>query len=382
MDIRERTSNTETSRSTQSDVSNTERVSQFNRLAYGLGRRKLARNICTRINQSLRNKYFFIKDILPTERFEDVQGIIDSYNLYCTKTSQENINFIIGWHPKETQSHIHLYHVCKFHQSYCRCAYLNHIKHKFKRRRPQHIIRDCSLETEHIENIIEYLLTEKRQLVHIQINGESLNEQIHRLESLRSSISIPQYSTQRSVEMCELESENGSGKELSSIESNIEEIGGIDNFIGEGLSDISWDGAACNSERRKLKIIRYLVRNLLRYLTVPIEAACSTAQWMEVPLNTIFEAGNPEYKLAVNTIYKLTCNLDIHQIYKIHTTPGCIGLYSSTHPNYYYNQDDSLVHIETLLKHQYGDNITEFLNHLYEITEKKIPKKNSMFVLG
>ena len=50
--------------------------------------------------------------------------------------------------------------------------------------------------------------------------------------------------------------------------------------------------------------------------------------------------------------------------------------------NYYLELDESNRVAEDLLKLQYNDNLAAFLIRLYNITEKLIPKKNSMMITG
>lgn len=382
MASRQSESNPTTSRSIQEGDGNTVRESRLNRYSYELRRRRLTERLRSRINEALQRNHCFIKDILPSVGLQEAQRIVESYGYY--PESQKTATFIIGFHPKEkeSQQHVHFYHICSYNQSNCRCTYLRGFE--FKRRRPSDIIRKGPIETSHIQAILEYLFEDPRQLVHIQIGSDSFVEEIHRLKNLRSSFSYVRDSNQRTMEMCEFSMQDGSGSGGFNNESNdIEEVGGIERYVNQGLEQIPWIGQTTNTALRKQRLNHYLICHLLKYLVTPIENATDTKQWLYNEHTKTIDASNLDYKLAVNCVYRLTCNLDFNQIYAIHTTPGCLGIYAANSDDHYFSLEESFEHIEQLLLFQYGsDELPRFILRLYQICEKIIPKKNSMFVYG
>lgn len=371
-----------TTRCIQEVNGSTVRQSRLNRYSYELRRRRLTERLCTRIREAIQRNHCFIKDIIPSSGLQEAQRIVQSYNYY--PESQKTATFIIGFHPKEkeSQQHIHFYHICSYNQSNCRCTYLRGFQ--FKRRRHTDIIRQGPIETKHIQAIIEYLLENPRQLVHIQIGTDSFIEEIHRLENLRSSFYSGRDSTERPMEMCEFSLQDGDRSlGFNNEPDDFEEVRGIERFINQGLEQIPWIGQTTNTALRKQRLNHYLICHLLKYLVTPIEKAADTEEWLDNPNLAIYDASNPDYKLAVNSVYRLTCNLDFNQIYNIHNTPGCLGIYSARNNDHYFSIDESIEHIEQLLIHQYGrDNVPGFILRLYQICEKIIPKKNSMFIYG
>lgn len=359
-----------------------QRINQLNRHTYRIRRTRIASNIRSGIVRNDKGTYWFIKDIIPDVTFEEGFRIIETYDNY--NESQKNHCFILGWHPeKENKGHFHFYHSCAYNQSHCRCGFLGGIR--FKRRQPGHSIEVNSVSQEHIENIIKYLLEKPRELVHIQIGGKSYGEEIHRLKNLRSSFDIDGDSSERSVEMCELSLQDGGrSSRLSSISNDPSEDKGVKRFISEGLSNIPWVGPTFGSAQRKLRLNQYLIKHLIKYLVIPIESTCQTHLWLDNPNLCIYEASNPDYKLAVSTLQRLTTNLTFEELYSLHTTPGNSPIYSERNGNHYYSLEESTQHCENLLLHQYGnrDGVKDFIQRLYSICEKIIPKKNSMFIQG
>lgn len=49
---------------------------------------------------------------------------------------------------------------------------------------------------------------------------------------------------------------------------------------------------------------------------------------------------------------------------------------------HYFTVRESLAHIEELLEHQYVDGVSDFVQRLYSITERRVEKRNAMFIRG
>lgn len=353
-------------------------------LARGSIRRRIAKqchSFSTGENQGTSN-IVFIKDIIPNAGRETAERIIRSYQNYPTK--QKNKVFIIGEHPSETseEKHLHFYHTCSYTQSNCRCQFVR--GESIKRRRPKDIVGINSIESKLFENIIEYLLQKPRSLLHIQIGENSFGEEIHRLENLSESESTSRDRSTELVEECRIQMQDGSGQEFSVERSDSSEIGRIEKFINQGYDNISRPRSAETGSLKKSANIDYLMRHILKILATPLESACQTQYWMEDSLLSIYDNSNSEYKLAVSNLHRLTQNLTFEQLFKLQTAPGCHSVYNQRSNNQHYlSIEESIEAVEQLLAYQYGpDNVSQFILRVYEICEKKIAKKNSMYVQG
>ena len=76
--------------------------------------------------------------------------------------------------------------------------------------------------------------------------------------------------------------------------------------------------------------------------------------------------------------------LTFDQLFELHQNAKNPKYYQRTPEPYYYSVADSLNYCEKLLLHQYGDyeQVKNFLQRLFDITEKIIPKKNTMHIIG
>lgn len=367
------------SRCSQESYGSASSLPRLNEYSYRLRRGRLASNLCTAINRQLSKGYSFIKDVIPNVGFEEGQNIVDVYNQYPAK--QKTAIFILAYHPQETENHWHLYHSCSYNQSNCRHQFLKVTN--VKRRRPSDIIRGHPLQTEHIENIIEYLLQRPRELFHIQINADSYVSEIHRLKDLRSSVDLSRIQPKGQLETCQLSLQDGDReREQSNEQQDSQQSYGIEKYVNSRDEEIPWSGNTKGGIAQRLKIVDYLLKHMVRYLVVPIENTCQLENWQQNPILSMFNNSHNDYKLAVNNFYCLTANLPFQKIIELHQSVGDRAIYSARSNEHYFNLEESIFHVEELLKFQYQDGISEFLNRLFNLTEKRIPKKNAMFILG
>lgn len=94
---------------------------------------------------------------------------------------------------------------------------------------------------------------------------------------------------------------------------------------------------------------------------------------------------NPRNKIYVNAALdhfgSRIQSLSMRDFYNLYTQPDCEPTFNSS--NIYYSIQESVIHIDNLLKLQFDDNIeriTEFLGTLIDIFDKKIPKLNTIAI--
>lgn len=340
-------------------------------------RRRIAEKLCSYANRKPEINYKFIKDIVPNKGIETANQIINSYEKYTSY--QKDKVFIIGYHKeKQGGEHIHFYHVCRYTQSKCRCAFIDNIP--FKRREPKYIVTERPFQRILFENIIKYLSTGQRQLIHIQIGSDPYSNIIHRFENLRLDESIENNAESGMVEACEHEVQNVNRERYNIESTGIAETKRIKRIIDQGYDGLSKPRAG-SSSHQKSETVDYLIRQLLRVLSTPIESACDTEVWYNDKNLSIFNSKSPDYQTACSTIMKMTSQLSFKEIYEIHNANGCLNIYGARNENHYFNREESFIHIQKLLEHQYND-VHGFVQRLFNITERLIPKRNSIFVRG
>lgn len=121
---------------------------------------------------------------------------------------------------------------------------------------------------------------------------------------------------------------------------------------------------------------------LERLLCVPIMASCELSEWMNDGILSFYDSADHDYRRAVNAVNRKFMNLSFEEIESI--TELSNPVYYARHPNHYYSREKSLEVIEKLLYHQYKseDEVSEFVNRVFDITEKRIEKKNTMLLKG
>lgn len=358
------------------NLRNTIWMSELSELAGEFRRRRIAERLCTFVNREPERNYKFIKDIIPNCGIETANQIIRNYNQY--NTSQKTKAFIIGYHKEAKGEHLHFYHNCRYTQSNCRCGFIDQIR--FKRREPKYIVDERPFERSLFENIIKYLSKGERSLIHIQIGDDACSEIVRRIKDIRLDSDTEGDASDGMVETCENEMQNASRKRHADFNEGPGETKRIKRIINQGYDGISTirTGAGAN---QKSQTVDFLIRNILKVLATPIEDACDTSYWYENPTLSIFNNKNPDYQLACSSLMKMTSHLTFEELYELHTVPGCHNVYGTRIFNHYFEREESMIHIERLLKHQYGDP-APFLKRVYEICERLIPKRNSLYIRG
>ena len=131
----------------------------------------------------------------------------------------------------------------------------------------------------------------------------------------------------------------------------------------------------------KVMTCETLIENILLLLCVPFESSCHCIEWVANHNLFIYDTSNTEYVLAVKCIQRRTALSSFNQLLEYHQNAK-FPTYYARNKNHYLSLDDSIRHVEDLLFFQYKENVKGFIERLFIITEKKLPKKNSMFIVG
>lgn len=125
-----------------------------------------------------------------------------------------------------------------------------------------------------------------------------------------------------------------------------------------------------------------LVEALKCYLCVPTGATCELSEWLNSPKLSFYGEEDSDYKRAVKTVQRSFCHYNYKEILELMGSTSRLVWYARS-PDHYFTRDQSLEWCLSLLEFQYGEGgIRDFLIRLVDITEKRVPKKNTMFISG
>lgn len=164
-----------------------------------------------------------------------------------------------------------------------------------------------------------------------------------------------------------------------------------------------------SEDSRVQKLVDQLAKEALKQIkstkNVEIEQVCRLEKWLEAfiicPPQNIFYTGHwcngpfkyfgNNHELVRNSFHNIRqriCDMSVKEIFlKTRTIPMERLIYVGPWNDlsaFYYNIRDSLVVLETLLQFQYPDKYQRyiFVSDLYSFCNRKVPKKNCMFILG
>lgn len=170
-----------------------------------------------------------------------------------------------------------------------------------------------------------------------------------------------------------------------SDQSDSSSVAGTDYTVGTRNGGVP--GIVFEPDRKllnRMSLHTKLLTILKQLMCVPVESSCTTPLWMTHPYLSYYNSSKPEYKDACSTYNRLTQYLSFDDLYQLHSNPLANPVYFQREGFNYFTPDVSLSLCEELLFHQYKEEseVRLFLVRLYNITEKLIKKKNSMFIKG
>lgn len=253
-----------------------------------------------------------------------------------------------------------------------------------KRREARRITPINSIKEEDWTRWLQYFLTPPRDLLHLQIANISFWRDAYKLKCMRQSLGHEERisndcleNTILSFQDCSWSSES---REPSEIQTNQEVDRSTTTFNDPGSQNLPGVRGKPGINE-KVELIEHLMKNILLQLCVPFESSCHCSSWVNNHNLFIYDNANTEYKLACSSIQRRTSNMSYSEIVQLHKlSPN--PTYYSRQNNHYLSVEDSLKYITQLLVHQYGSEYKSFLKRVYDVCERNIPKKNSMFITG
>lgn len=128
---------------------------------------------------------------------------------------------------------------------------------------------------------------------------------------------------------------------------------------------------------------RRLVKAIEEFLCVPFYSTCELRGWITNPTLSFFDKADPDYKRAVSTVSRKIQFLSCKEIFGLiqHAKDPVWYARSEAH---YLSEVPSIQAVQMLLLHQYEqpEEVRKFLQRVYNVCERREPKRNSMFVCG
>lgn len=304
-----------------------------------------------------------------------------------TKSSKSTNRFIaVIWHPeKEEIGHIHVYHSCVYSQSHCRCVFLKNIKN-IKRRNSRRITPINTIKAEDWTCWLQYFFKPPRDLLHLQIANISLWGDVFKLKRLRQSFRYEERDCIQRLENsifsqqdCSRESSSSESEEVQGDQEISREVRDTTDSRSEGLPGFGGKSRI----NPKAQLVAMLIENMRMLLCVPFESSSHCTLWVNNPHLFLYDNSNNEYRLACNSLSRMTSNLNFNQLIDLHNNASH-PVYYARDIDHYYTVEESLKFVEELLFFQYNneENVKEFITKLFNVCERVLPKKNSMFIHG
>lgn len=350
--------------------------------------KNLARNIYQRVKTVCRQDYIFHTDIIAEGGFREVYRLKQQSSTNCKR---DDIIIGIIYHPEgeetEDRGHIHVYHDCPYTSRTCRCGFLRGFRVKRRRHRHNATVNSTN-SIDYWYKWVQYYTKEPRRCIYMEVGGMDFCGEIHRIKGLEQSGSTTPEKTdgmvERSCLLCEESSDNSSyfrenpAKDRESIER-------IASHTAKRSEQVSRSLFKPSSELVKKQYNHAQLLEIMKnFLCVPFESSCHLVQWVSDPYLAMFDSRNLQYQLAVNVLLRLTANLPYPEILKLHKNAKT-PVYYSRSPDHYLPIDKSIDIINQLLAHQFNNNqeiIQEFITTLYNILERRLPKMNSVYLVG
>lgn len=278
---------------------------------------------------------------------------------------------IISYHG----SHIHIIHDCNYSNNSCRCSFNSCIEQLVNRRFARRVIPNWKFTIQHWINLSIYLQKTVRQYVYYNIAGRTW---------------LPS-SEARCVRFFEdlQETENGlvEGSDIPvDFSDSIADGSSVrdSNEFTSICDKTDQQDSKCEKRGKGDKIIDFLKD----HPTAPTGHIFNTSLWLSSDFK-FYDTSSFLVKGCLKIMNNFINNMSFKDIYMYLKTIEPQNLIFNAPEgnihNYYYNINESLEILEDLLNYQFfndSEQITNFLNILYNVIDKHIPKKNTIFILS
>nr|QOD39565.1 NS1 [uncultured densovirus] len=281
------------------------------------------------------------------------------------------------------ESHVHVIHDCAYSNGSCRCSWYQKAKtYGVEHRRDKRGHRRDSCRSKGLADIRNFLIyygSQGRETVYQKIAG--------RLERIPSpNCSLPEEGPTR----------------LRSAEGYLEvQVPGTDNQLRFDGLDCTVDEPAerCSQpilrnakKRRKVgyteKLQISIVEMLEKIPICPPEAIVKHPEWRKIPDIRFQGLGEKIIKNSIISYKNELCSKSMAEYQEIYNRKDCMPVFSAGVGQFddtYYNEECSVKIMEQLLEFQFDNDdevIGEFVQTLYNILERKVPKLNTIMIVS
>lgn len=289
---------------------------------------------------------------------------------------------IIIEHRVKEECHWHVYHGCNWNGNRCRCAGFRRFD---EHRRPglarRHIRIDEFGEKE-AENFLNYYTRIGYRVLHAATGAKILTGLFSRYKDLQQHEGLLSEGSIGAMEMCRYPYEGVPEQDEASQNHETD----------DPIAQVNYAPAEKRRRIHDIKIKRnpqmivhaQLKEAIMSFACVPFASTCTIPQWVNHQEFSFYDKSDNVYNRAVSVCRRETCTWNFYQFQQYYRTIENPVWLSGGRPEYYYSLDESIQHINDLLRHQYSteEKVRVFIRTLFDIVEKKRPKLNSMFVLG
>lgn len=351
---------------------------------------------------------FYISDVITLQNTELTQRLLEKLNTASYK--HRGIFFIVSQHG----DHIHVVHDCTYSGGSCRCTWRKEVEIKEglrgRIRRPR---QTGTFRKGDFKKIIKYFTTYGRKCHYFTICGTTKRLYLPS-EHLENTGLSNRLRVQERMEICGTSFYN----ELQEEQPYLQIIG----TAKRASNEITRQNT---SKRSRSNVVSIRIEKMIwNNLCFPPESIVHLDVWLNDDDLAHIREDNPLFRNAVDVVKSKMCKFTIHDFYTLYTNEECNPHFAAGHTNfydYYYTVTDTKEIIERLLTFQlynypnYIDYIngewveTEqaiihnsnlpineqinfvenrnnivrtFLQQIYFVLEKKLPKKNTILIHG
>ncbi|KAF0715754.1 SF3 helicase domain-containing protein, partial [Aphis craccivora] len=279
----------------------------------------------------------------------------------------------------EHDDHVHIAHACVQANQACRCAWLQRCSdyRKYRRKHLRGRVYACNLGGSDWASVMRYFCTNGRVAKEVYLPGanEGIRNQIRNLSKEQD----PVHSKEGLVEACIDEGSWDIFGRKSALRSGNE---GSRGHIGRRVQTAESQNG--NHDNGSLPVT---IDELLKYYpTCPPDAFINIKEFYLNPALNRYDETDRNVRLQLRNWCNVIRDWDLYDFNTYYHTTGVkpyFNAYSRTSVSVYYSVEKSINIANELLRYQFENDeivIKQFLNTLYNVLDKKIPKLNSICI--